>query len=64
MSTDIQDQHHTGNHTPVMSRKRQASTVHDVSGPTIRRMSRMESRPSIQYPSRRMSFASRSVYIT
>ena len=48
-----------------MSRKRRQSTIHgqDMTGPVIRRMSRLEPRLSIQQgsSSRRMSYASRSV---
>lgn len=44
----------------AMSRKRRPSNVHELqAGPHIRRMSRMEPRPSVQY-NRRMSYASRS----
>ncbi|KAL8597850.1 hypothetical protein ACOMHN_061383 [Nucella lapillus] len=45
----------------AMSRKRRPSQAPDLAGPSIRRMSRLEARASIQYgPSRRMSYASRS----
>ncbi|XP_076462333.1 dynein light chain Tctex-type protein 2B-like [Babylonia areolata] len=64
MATDAQDGPPRGRESVVMSRKRRPSNVSnqpDTSGPMIRRMSRLEARPSIQYgPSRRMSYASRS----